>query len=115
MAVNKKGMRKVNYKGRQYLWRVQATDRRVPVEGGLVEPVNERWLRIIGSKKQFIVQYRIPNPKDESALLRIEGALFPRQPKAKEVQVPRWKHDSKKYPTADFVRRLIGWCMEQDV
>ncbi|MCA9925633.1 MAG: hypothetical protein KC419_07475 [Anaerolineales bacterium] len=112
MAVNKKGMRKVNFKGRQYLWTLQDQDRKMPQAGGFVEPVKERWLRIIDSKKQFIVQYRIPEPRDESALLKIEGPLFPRRQGVKEINVPRWKHDSKPYPTADFVRRLIQWCME---
>ena len=114
MAVNKKGMRKVNYKGRQFLWTLQDQDRKVPQEGGFVEPVKERWVRIIDSKKQFIVQYRIPEVKDEFALLKIEGPLFPRQPGAREMHMPRWKHDSKPYPTADFARRLIQWCMETE-
>jgi hypothetical protein len=112
MAVRKKGMRKVNHKGRQYLWYVQDKDRHIPEEGGLVEKVNERWLHIFASNKKFIVHYRIPNPQDKSALLQIEGPQFPRAPQAKAVQVPRWKHDNKRYPTADFVRRLIHWCME---
>jgi hypothetical protein len=111
MAVSKKGMRKVNYKGRQYLWYVQDKDRRVPEEGGLVEAVDERWLHIFASSKQFIVHYRIPEPRDETALLKIEGPQFPRRPGAKEIEMPRWKYDSKRYPTADFVRRLIDWCM----
>ena len=114
MAVNKKGMRKVNFKGRQYLWTLQDQQRKMPQDGGFVEPVKERWLRIIDSKKQFIVQYRIPQADDEFALLKIEGPSFPRQQGAKSVEVPRWKHDSKWYPTADFVRRLIQWCMESD-
>ncbi|KAA3658209.1 MAG: hypothetical protein DWQ04_25830 [Chloroflexi bacterium] len=114
MAVNKKGMRKVNFKGRQYLWTLQDQQRKMPQEGGFVEPVKERWLRIIDSKKQFIVQYRIPNTGDESALLKIEGPTFPRQQGVKTIQVPRWKHDSKRYPTADFVRRLIQWCMDEE-
>jgi transposase InsO family protein len=114
MAVRKKGRRKVNYKGRQYVWYVQDKDRSIPKEGGFVEPVKERYLHIIDSKKQFIIHYRIPEPRDEFALLKIEGQAFPRQPGAKEIQMPRWKHDSKRYPTADFVRRLIHWCMESE-
>jgi hypothetical protein len=111
MAVSKKGRRKVNYKGRQYLWYVQEVDEQLPTEGGFVEPVKERYLRIFDNKKQFIVAYRIPELRDEFALLKVEGALFPRQPGAKEVQMPRWKHDSKRYPTNDFVRRLIDYCL----
>ncbi|MCA9978154.1 MAG: hypothetical protein KC413_20475 [Anaerolineales bacterium] len=111
MAISKKGMRKVNHKGRQYLWYVQDKDRHIPEEGGLVETVDERWLHIFASNKQFIVHYRIPEPGAESALLKIEGSQFPRQPGAKGIEVPRWKYDSKRYPTADFVRRLIEWCM----
>ncbi len=109
MAVNKKGMRKVNYKGRQYLWSIQNQARKKTDDD---QPqLEDRWLRIIDNKKQFIVKYRIPQPKDEFAILINEGPNFPKSPGAKEVQVPRWKHDSKKFPTADFVRRLIDWCM----
>lgn len=61
-------------------------------------------------RRKVNVHYRIPEPRDEFALLKIEGQSFPRQPDAKEVQVPRWRHDSKRYPTT--VRRLIHWCME---
>lgn len=111
MAVNKKGMRKVNYKGRQYLWRVDESDVQIPETGGFVEHRKERVLHIIASNKKFIVHYRIPEEGDSNTILRVEGAQFPRDPAAKEVVVPRWKHDSKRYPTADFVRRLIGWCM----
>lgn len=111
MAVSKKGRRKVNYKGRQYLWYVQEVTRSVPDEGGFVTPVAERYLRIFDAKKQFIVAYRIPEQRDASALLKIEGALFPRQPGAREIEMPRWKHDSNRYPTADFVRRLIDFCL----
>ena len=110
MAINKKGKRKVKIKGREYLWYVQDTDG-LPNEGfaGKLEP--ERFLHIIATNKKFIVHYRLPKPGDEHALLHVEGPQFPRQPGAKEVKVPRWKHDMKRYPTADFVRRLIGWCM----
>ena len=111
MAGNKKGMRKVNYKGRQYLWYVNQTDVQIPDEG-FVEHRTERLLHIIASNKKFIIHYRIPNEGDSQTTLRVEGAQFPRKPGAKNVTVPRWKHDSKRYPTADFVRRLIGWCME---
>lgn len=79
---------------------------------GFVEPVAERFLHIIASNKKFIVHYRIPKPGDEFTILNIEGGQFPREPEARQVQVPRWKHDSKRFPTADFVRRLIGWCFE---
>jgi hypothetical protein len=113
MAVRKKGRRKVNYKGRQYVWYVQDKDKHIPKEGGFVEPVQERYVHIIGSNKQFIVHYRIPEPRDKSALLKIEGPQFPRRPGAKEIEMPRWKYDSKRYPTADFVRRLIDWCMTE--
>lgn len=113
MAVSKKGRRKVNYKGRQYLWYVQEVNRSVPNEGGFVTPVDERYLRIFDTKKQFIIAYRIPEMRDAFALLKIEGAHFPRQPGAKELEMPRWKHDSNRYPTADFVRRLIDWCMQE--
>lgn len=109
MAVNKKGMRKVNYKGRQYLWNVQE-QMRPKTEDGQPQQA-DRWLRIIDNKKQFIVKYRIPHQGDEFAILVNEGPNFPQKPGAKEVQVPRWKHDSKRFPTADFVRRLIDWCM----
>ncbi len=114
MAVNKKGMRKVNYKGRQYLWRIEDVTRKISEDSGLVQQVKERWLHIIDNKKKFIVHYRLPNAGDEFALLKVEGAQFPRQPNGKEVHVPRWKHDGKRYPTADFVRRLIQWCMEKE-
>ncbi len=111
MAVSKKGRRKVNYKGRQYLWYVQEVSAQVPAESGFVEPIKERYLRIFDTKKQFIIAYRTPEPRDEFALLKVEGPLFPRQPGVREVHLPRWKHDSKRYPTNDFVRRLIDWCM----
>ncbi|MCA9933787.1 MAG: hypothetical protein H6662_10420 [Ardenticatenaceae bacterium] len=111
MAVSKKGRRKVNYKGREYLWYVQEATQKLPDESGFVEPVKERYLRIFDTKKQFIIAYRIPEPRDAFALLKIEGIQFPRQPGARQLEMPRWKHDSKRYPTADFVRRLIDWCM----
>jgi len=113
MAVSKKGMRKVNYKGRQYLWYVNDAESWVP-EQGLVEPGKVRVLHIISSNKQFIVHYRLPHEGDPHTQLRVEGPQFPRQPGAKMVQVPRWKYDSKAYPTADFVRRLIDWCMAEN-
>lgn len=112
MAVSKKGKRKVNYKGRPFIWSVQEKEKQVPAEGGFVDPNPARYLNIIATNKKFMVHYKIPNEGDEYAELRVEGQQFPRQPGAKLVQVPRWKHDSKKYPTNDFVRRLIGWCME---
>lgn len=112
MAVNKKGMRKVNVRGRQYLWYVKDASQRLPDQGFVEPPAPSRILHIISSNKKFIVHYRLPAAGDDHALLTIEGPQFPRQPGAREVEVPRWKHDSKRYPTADFVRRLIGWCME---
>jgi hypothetical protein len=113
VGINKKGKRKVRYKGRQYLWYVQDVERRVPEEGGFVQHVKERWLRIIGTKKKFIIHYRIPERRDEYALLKIEGPRFPRAPEAKKIRAPRWRHDTKRYPTNDFVRRLIHWCMQE--
>ena len=74
------------------------------------EPV-ERVLHVISSNKKLIVHYHLPQAGDEVAYLRVEGPLFPRQPAAKEAVVPRWRHDLNRYPTADFVRRLIHWCM----
>jgi hypothetical protein len=112
MAVSKKGRRKVNYKGRQYIWYVEDKDIHVPEEGGFVNHAPERYLHIIATNKKFIIHYRQPQADDPYATLRVEGPKFPRQPGAKEVQVPRWKHDTRRYPTNDFVRRLIHWCME---
>ena len=111
MAVSKKGKRKVKVKGRPYIWYVEEKAVQIPEEGGFVNRTPTRYLHIIATNKKFIVHYRIPQPGDPHAVLRVEGAQFPRQPGAKEVQVPRWKHDSKRYPANDFVRRLIGWCM----
>lgn len=111
MAVNKKGRRKVNYKGRQYIWYMENKDIHIPEEGGFVEHKPARYLHIIATNKKFIVHYRQPQAGDEHAILEVEGPQFLRQPDAKAVRVPRWKHDSKYYPTNDFVRRLIHWCM----
>ena len=113
MAVSKKGNRKVRYKGRDFIWYVNDVKEVVP-DQGFVEPVSERVLHIIASNKKFIVHYRIPKPGDEYTTLRVEGSQFPRDPEAKMVQVPRWRHDAKRFPTADFVRRLIGWCFENE-
>lgn len=110
MAVNKKGFRKVNYKGRQYLWTVRESKEKIP-NGGFVEPESERFLHIISSNKSLIVRYRIPKDGDEFTYLYNEGADFPRAAGEKQLEVPRWRHDSKRYPTQDFVRRLIDWCM----
>ncbi len=112
MAVRKKGMRKVKVKGKQYIWYVKDVDMSVPDEGFVEHPVTERYLHIISTDKKFIIHYRIPKAGDPHTELRVEGPLFPRQPGLKEAEVPRWRHDSKRYPTADFVRRLIGWCNE---
>lgn len=112
MAVRTKGKRKVNVQGRQYIWHVADSDPiAVPDEGFIHAEEPARYLHIISSNKQFIVHYRIPQDGDASALLLIEGPTFPRAPGEKRIEVPRWRHDSKPYPTADFVRRLIGWCL----
>ncbi|MEZ4516339.1 MAG: hypothetical protein R3C44_05695 [Chloroflexota bacterium] len=100
--------------GRQYLWTVddQPTKQTLPDQGFVdTTPIIGRKLHIISSNKRFIVHYQLPQPGDSYALLQVEGSEFPRQPGAKEVEVPRWHHDTKPYPTADFVRRLIGWCL----
>lgn len=112
MAVSKKGNRKVKVKQREYIWYINEVSQKVP-DQGFVEPVSERYLNIISSNKKFIVHYRMPKSGDEYTTLKVEGPQFPRAPQAKEIKVPRWRHDSKRYPTADFVRRLIGWCMEE--
>jgi hypothetical protein len=112
MAVSGKGMRKVNVQGRQYFWHVtESAPTAVPEEGFVRAAEPARVLHVISTNKRFIVHYRLPRTGDESALLRVEGPDFPRAPGAKQVDVPRWRHDSKPYPTADFVRRLIGWCL----
>lgn len=113
MAVSKKGKRKVKVKGRHYIWYVKDTKVRVPEEG-FVKYFKERYLHIISTDKKFIVHYRCPKPGDRSTVLRVEGPHFPRAPGAREIKMPRWRHDSKRYPTADFVRRLIGWCLNLD-
>jgi hypothetical protein len=112
MAVNKRGMRKVNVKGRQYIWYVKDADLHTHEEGFVEYRQSQRYLHIISTNKKFIVHYRIPQPGDPHTELRVEGPLFPRSPGMSEVEVPRWRHDSKRYPTADFVRRLISWCMD---
>lgn len=112
MAVAKKGYRKVNYKKQQFIWYINEVKEEVP-DQGFVEPVSERYLNVISSNKRFIVRYRMPKSGDEYTTMKVEGELFPREPGAKVIEVPRWRHDSKRYPTADFVRRLIGWCMER--
>lgn len=112
MAVRKKGLRKVKYKGRHYYWHVNEKSVTVPEEGFVSYPVTVRQLHIISADKQFIIHYRIPEPGDPHTEIQVEGPNFPRAPGVEEVAVPRWRHDSKRYPTADFVRRLIGWCME---
>lgn len=112
MSVSTKGKRKVNVQGRQYLWHV--TEREgpsVPEEGFVRHEEPARFIHIISSNKRFIIRYRLPQPADASAWLWNEGPDFPRAPGAKQVEVPRWRHDTKPYPTADFVRRLIGWCL----
>ena len=113
MAVSKKGMRKVRVKGRHYIWYVKDAKEIVPVEGFVEPPELERFLHIISTDKKFIIHYRIPKTGDSHTELNVEGSIFLRSPGQKEVEVPRWRHDSKRYPTSDFVRRLIGWCMEK--
>ena len=113
MAVRKKGLRKVNFKGRRYYWHVNEKSVDVPEEGLVTYAVSERLLHIISANKQFIVHYRIPKPGDGHTELRVEGPLFPRAPGIDKIEVPRWRNDSKRYPPADFVRRLMGWCMEE--
>lgn len=112
MAVSKKGKRKVTYKGRPFIWSVEAKEKQVPEEGGFVDYTPARYIHIIATNKKFMVHYKIPEEGDPYAELRVEGAQFPRQPGAKMVQVPRWKHDSKPFPSNDFVRRLIAWCLD---
>lgn len=112
MAISAKGKRKVNVLGKQYFWHVTDGHHSIVPEQGFVEreePASH--LHIISSNKKFIVHYRLPRAGDKSALLFIEGPEFPRAPGEKQIEVPRWRHDSKPYPTADFVRRLIGWCL----
>lgn len=111
--MSKKGFRKVNFKGRQYLWTIREVKEEVP-EKGFVEPVSERYLHIIASNKSLIVRYRMPREGDEFTYLYNDGKLFPRQPGATQVEFPRWRHDSKRYPTQDFVRRVIEWCLEEN-
>lgn len=112
MAVKKKGLRKVNYKGKQYFWRVEDVQMPTAEQGFVDELQKRRMLHIISADKQFIVHYRIPQAGEGAAELQIEGPLFPRAPGESMVLVPRWRHDSKYYPTADFVRRLIDWCYD---
>ncbi len=113
LAVSSKGKRKVKVNGRSYIWYIQdAAKPLVPEEGFVGYGLSERLLHIISSNKQFIVHYRIPSAGDPDTILDIEGPDFPRSPGATRVHVPRWRHDTKRYPTADFVRRLIGWCLE---
>ncbi|MFN2138773.1 MAG: hypothetical protein ACK2UK_22645 [Candidatus Promineifilaceae bacterium] len=113
MAVRKKGLRKVNFHGRSYYWHVNEVAGAAPEQGFVPQQLKQRLLHIISADKRFIIHYRIPEPGDPHTELLVEGPLFPRAPGLKEVEVPRWRHDSKRYPTADFVRRLIGWCMEE--
>jgi hypothetical protein len=113
MAVSKKGMRKVKVKGKHFLWHVKDNQSNTTQEGFVEYPLSERFLHIISADKRFIVHYRIPKPGDSHTELHVEGTLFPRAPSLKEIEVPRWRHDGKLYPTADFVRRLIGWCLDE--
>lgn len=112
MAVNAKGRRKVNVNRQSFIWYVSDEKTQIP-DQGFISQEPARILHIISTNKKFIVHYILPNTGDEFAELRVEGPHFPRSPSAKIVQVPRWRHDYKRYPTADFVRRLIGWCLEE--
>lgn len=114
MAVSKKGLRKVNVNNRPFLWQVNDMKTPLPQQGFVEAAGSERFIHIISANKKFIVHYRLPQEGDPTALLKIEGAEFPRRPGAKTIEVPRWRHDSKEYPTADFVRRLIAWCLEPE-
>ena len=111
MAVRKKGLRKVKVRGKLYYWKVKGTIVGVPDQGFVDDPQERRVVDIISANKQFIVHYLIPHAGEPYAELRVEGPLFPRAPGAKRVEIPRWKYDGKPYPTADFVRRLIDYCM----
>lgn len=112
MAVSTKGKRKVKVQNKHYIWHVtEDTQPVVPDEGFVHFEEPARYLHIISADKRFIVHFRLPRIGDASALLKVEGPHFPRQPGAKQVDVPRWRHDDKPYPTADFVRRLIAWCL----
>jgi hypothetical protein len=110
LAVNSKGKRKVNVQGRQYIWYVADSVTAVPEQGFVEDEVPARYIHIVSANKRFIIHYRLPQSGDQSALLLVDGPDFPRAPGEKQVEVPRWRHDSKLYPTADFIRRLIGWC-----
>lgn len=112
MAISPKGKRKVNVQGRQYFWHVTDAEQPIVPEEGFVKPSEPaRYLHIISSNKRFIIRYRFPEPGEPAARLDVEGPDFPRQPGVKHIDVPRWRHDTKRYPTGDFVRRLIGWCL----
>ena len=111
MAVGTKGLRQVRVRGKLYYWRVKDSRPAVPEEGFVTYQEPRRVVDIISANKQFIVHYLLPRPGDAHAELLVEGPLFPRAPGAKQVEIPRWKHDSKRYPTADFVRRLIDYCV----
>jgi hypothetical protein len=115
MAVGKKGLRKVKAHGKLFYWHVKDTEIGVPEQGFVSDPASRRILHIISADKRFIVHYCIPQADDAHAELYVEGPYFPRAPGQKEIEVPRWRHDGKRYPTADFVRRLIDYCLEEAV
>ena len=50
MAVSKKGKRKVNVKGRPYIWYVEEKAAQIPEEGGFVNHTPARYLHIIATK-----------------------------------------------------------------
>jgi hypothetical protein len=114
MAVRKKGLRQVKVRGRQFYWKVREMEATVPEQGFVEQPEKRRVVDIIAANKRFIVHYGIPQAGEPYAELLVEGPEFPREPGAKRVEIPRWRHDSKRYPTADFVRRLIDFCMTDD-
>lgn len=115
MAVGKKGLRKVKAHGKLFYWHVKDTEIGVPEQGFVPDRASRRILHIISADKRFIVHYCIPQADDAHAELYVEGPYFPRAPGQKEIEVPRWRHDGKRYPTADFVRRLIDYCLEEAV
>lgn len=113
MAVRKKGLRQVKVRGKRYYWRVDERIVGLPDQGFVANSETRRVVHIISSNKRFIVHYTIPLPGEDHARLQVEGPDFPRAPDEKRIEIPRWKHDSKRYPTADFVRRLIDYCLQE--
>lgn len=104
----------MNYKGRQYIWYMDDKEVHIPEEGGFVQHEARRFLHIIDSKKQLIMHYRCPQEGDPYALLHLERGELPHPMQKNQIHVPRWKHDTKRYLTADFVRRLLQWLLDPD-